>query len=56
MKERRRNGENGVLKKSAMHLININIKLFYMNNAIYQCFNVFKKMNSKVQKWIYFNV
>ena len=50
-----RNGENGVLKKSVMYLININIKLFYVNNAIYQYFNVFKKMNSKVQKWIFYN-
>ena len=38
-----------------MHFKNINIKLFYPNNANNQKNGVLKKMNSKVQKWIICN-
>ena len=48
--------KNASAKISVMHFKNINIKLFYTNYANKEHFSIFKKMNSKVQKWIYFNV
>ena len=46
---------NGVLKNIVIHSKNVNIKLKYVYIAKNKCFDVFKKMNSKVQKWIFFN-
>jgi len=38
--------------QSVMHLNNNYNRLFYVYNAKNEYFDIFKKMNSKVQKWI----
>jgi hypothetical protein len=36
-------GKNEIVKFSIIHFINSNIKLFYVYNANFKCFNFFEK-------------